>query len=286
MSYVFDSNSIQVLNHYAAKAPDGKSRNTGELGKDDFLNLLITQLQYQDPLNPQSDQDFIAQMAQFSALEQMQNMTKAMGQMQAYSLIGKYIMASEYDRNIDDYTVISGLVENVRVTNGMAYLVVNGRDVTLENVITIADSDYNTPLDDRLSQYTGYLGYEVKAAVFDSSEGKYVSVTGRVVELAKGVFEDYAVLDGVKASLSGLYPTDDSFDDEYIAQYLVDNVGKEISIFITDMSSGSKVPVRAILRDFEVDEDGNPAVSRGIFNITLDNVITPVDSVVSVRENK
>ena len=48
------------------------------LGKDDFLRLLTVQLQFQDPLNPLSDTDFIAQMAQFSSLEQLQNMNKTL----------------------------------------------------------------------------------------------------------------------------------------------------------------------------------------------------------------
>ena len=58
----------QMIDEYSAST---STRNTGELSKDDFLNLLVTQLRYQDPLNPTDDKEFIGQMAQFSALEQM-----------------------------------------------------------------------------------------------------------------------------------------------------------------------------------------------------------------------
>jgi flagellar basal-body rod modification protein FlgD len=64
-------NSSYLLSNY-----QNEQRKTGSstLGKDDFLKILMTQLQNQDPLNPMQDKDFVAQMATFSSLEQMTNM--------------------------------------------------------------------------------------------------------------------------------------------------------------------------------------------------------------------
>jgi flagellar basal-body rod modification protein FlgD len=62
-------NSILLNNQNQQKSP-----MSNILGKDDFLKLLMTQMQNQDPLNPMQDKDYIAQMATFSSLEQLTNM--------------------------------------------------------------------------------------------------------------------------------------------------------------------------------------------------------------------
>src|SRR5699024_10649496 len=62
---------------YLSNQKQGVRQPNQDLGKDEFIKILMTQLQHQDPLNPMEDKDFIAQMATFSSLEQMMNMAKS-----------------------------------------------------------------------------------------------------------------------------------------------------------------------------------------------------------------
>jgi flagellar basal-body rod modification protein FlgD len=96
------------------KALTGTREADKNLGKDDFLKLLITQLTHQDPTQPMEDREFIAQMAQFSALEQMTNMNESFTSLsnmlasnQAMGLLGKTVEI------VDGETVITGKVEEI-----------------------------------------------------------------------------------------------------------------------------------------------------------------------------
>lgn len=92
--------ALSTLNS-STSAYGATEESSDSLGKDSFLQLLVTQMQYQDPLDPMKNEDFVAQMAQFSSLEQLMNLNDTMGQIalldssinnsQAVNLIGKTI---------------------------------------------------------------------------------------------------------------------------------------------------------------------------------------------------
>ncbi|MCL2461138.1 MAG: flagellar biosynthesis protein FlgD [Defluviitaleaceae bacterium] len=118
----------------ASKASKAEQREvSNSLDKNAFLSLLITQLRYQDPLNPMDDTQFVAQMAQFTSLEQMQNMNKSISLTQAYGMIGKQVSGAVRDDAGTAYDV-TGAVESVSIKNGEVYLEVNGSEMRLEEV--------------------------------------------------------------------------------------------------------------------------------------------------------
>jgi len=109
------------------------------LGRDAFMQLLLTQMQNQDPMNPMDGQEFFAQLAQLSLLEQMwqmndklQTMTQQQHLIQASAMIGKTV-------DVTDQTGVSlsGIVEGVRVLKGEVYLDVDGDRYTLDQVVSV-----------------------------------------------------------------------------------------------------------------------------------------------------
>ena len=73
-----------AVNNFNKTIVQNGRKTSSELGKDDFLKLLITQLSNQDPTSPMEDTQFISQMAQFSSLEQMTNMSSSFEKMASF----------------------------------------------------------------------------------------------------------------------------------------------------------------------------------------------------------
>ena len=108
---------------------------TTELGKDDFLKLLVAQLQSQDPLNPMEDKEFISQMAQFTSLEQMKNVSNAVQITQATSYIGKQVTWDD-----DTGEQQTGIVKAVRIVSGEPKIVVGDQNIALAKVTSVTDA--------------------------------------------------------------------------------------------------------------------------------------------------
>jgi flagellar basal-body rod modification protein FlgD len=115
----------RFVDEFNAKLNDGKPKNQS-LGRDDFLKLLVTQLSYQNPAAPMEDKEFIAQMAQFSSLEQITNMANDFSKLaeiitgsEANSAIGKSVEILEGDNTVQ------GTVKAV-TRGGSPQVLVNG----------------------------------------------------------------------------------------------------------------------------------------------------------------
>src|SRR6266508_913331 len=82
------------------------------LGQNDFLQLLVTQMTSQDPLNPQKDTDFIAQMAQFSALEQSKTMQVDIAELRAQQqlLQANALLGQTVEVQVNEHTTATGVV--------------------------------------------------------------------------------------------------------------------------------------------------------------------------------
>lgn len=115
------------------------------LGKDDFLKILVTQLQNQDPAQPLQDREFIAQMAQFSTVEQISNMAKYQkltyeelsGQHSSLADLSNWI-GKEIQWGPDSSSLQTGVVDAVRLRDGIPYAEVKGQQIPIEQIIRVA----------------------------------------------------------------------------------------------------------------------------------------------------
>lgn len=135
-------------------------RPSSELGKDEFLKILMAQLQNQDPLNPLDDKDFIAQMATFSSLEQLMNMSEsidALVQNQLISpivqyshMVGKEVTYISKDGQGTQETVTSK-VKAVSQKDGWAiFELENGEKIVADSILKVGVDDGESDVGDEI----------------------------------------------------------------------------------------------------------------------------------------
>lgn len=171
----------QQAQDYLQKVKDSSTRNVGgDMGKNDFLMLLSAQLRYQDPLEPQQDSDFAAQLAQFSSLEQMQNMNTSMDTMngyQAYGLVGKYVVAEIYMDG--SYGQLPGVVDSVFIKDGIMHAQIGEYVVPVSSIKEVFDTNNILTTEMFMQTANQLIGKTVVADM--GSEGEIEGIVTRIL---------------------------------------------------------------------------------------------------------
>lgn len=125
----------------ASQVASNSGTSNSSLDKDAFLQLLVAQMQYQDPLQPTSNTEYMAQLAQFSTVEELQNLDTTFGNSQAMNLTGQYVILNVPDAagNINQ---VSGLVDYVTLSEGKTYFHIGEDYYPSEYLDSVVSLDY------------------------------------------------------------------------------------------------------------------------------------------------
>ena len=125
----------------ASSLAQATDKGNSSVNKDDFLQLLVAQRKYQDPLEPTSNTEWVSQYATFSELEEMQNMAGSLELSRASSYVGKTVQLSTTDAQ-GNTQYVQGNVDYVTYEAGKAYLSVNGNLYSLNDLLNVVDPEY------------------------------------------------------------------------------------------------------------------------------------------------
>lgn len=118
-----------------------KSSNNG-LDKEAFLQLLVAQMRYQDPLEPTDNTTYISQLATFTQVEEIQNMQSSLQQMEANDLVGKTVILKVTDSATGSTEEVVGQVDAVLHEGGKTYLSINDNTYSIDDLYSVMDEVY------------------------------------------------------------------------------------------------------------------------------------------------
>lgn len=116
-------------------------KSNSSLDKEAFLQLLVAQMKYQDPLEPTSNTEYISQLATFSSLEEMQNLNATMESSQATQLVGKQVIITVTSAS-GETSQVTGRVDYIARENGKTYVSVNNGLYSIDDVSYVVDDEY------------------------------------------------------------------------------------------------------------------------------------------------
>lgn len=133
----------QLVNNTSSVVSQAKNtKSNSSMDQMDFINLLVAEMQNQDPLEPSSNTDYVAQMATFSQVQALDDMKVNMAAMNVDNLVGKYVTLNVTDAQ-GNVKEITGKVDFVTHENGKNYVSIEDELYNAEDLVTVMDEKYS-----------------------------------------------------------------------------------------------------------------------------------------------
>ena len=134
------NNGEIVTSASQASLASANTKESSSMDKDAFLQLLVAQMKYQDPLEPTSNTEYIAQYAQFSQVEALNNMSQTMELSRYSSYVGKEVVIGSEE---GEESQIRGMVDYVTFEGGKAYLSIDGNLYAASDLVSVIGNEYS-----------------------------------------------------------------------------------------------------------------------------------------------
>lgn len=211
-----------------------------DLGYDEFLQLLCAEMQYQDPLEPTSNTEYVAQLATFSQMESMLNMQNSIESSKANDLVGKYVIVKTTSSTTGETEAVAGFVDYVEYENNQKYLYINGTRYSLDDVYQVADTEYMEAIS--------------LAEAFEASVAKFPDPD----KLTLAYQEDFSNLYAVYDSLT-------SYQKSYISQDSLEKF-QQLDGTMASLKFGSAVNALPSVDDVTLDDKSAVETTREYYN--------------------
>lgn len=132
----------KIVDTSASATSASKEKVNNKLDKDDFLNLLVAQMKYQDPLQPQSNTEYVSQLATFTQVEATENMAHTAERLEANGLVGKTVIMRPTNSVTGETSDVVGVVDYMMKEGSNIYLAIDGALYNLDDLYTVADAEY------------------------------------------------------------------------------------------------------------------------------------------------
>lgn len=194
MAPVEDGKIVETTSQNSLK--NTSKSNNDSMDKDAFLQLLVAQMKYQDPLEPTSNTEYISQYAQFSQVEQMQNMAASTDLSRATALVGQEVYIKTTTSS-GETKYVQGKVDYVVYENGNAYLSIDEQLYSLDDLDKVADKDYLNAYN-KAYDFTVKLNKLPNVGAVDTSDGDEIDELEKIYNEMSEYEKSFVAEDTVK----------------------------------------------------------------------------------------